>query len=144
MKAVLPKRLTNPFILRPSGDSFAAIRSQKISSVLPPIEPLENFLMTRINKSFMTVLLCIGLVLSCVSSLYAQDKKPVIGLVMKSLANEFFKDMQEGAVKHVQERGDLTLVAVGMHSETDIDTQVNAVENFITKKVDGIVIAPAD
>jgi ribose transport system substrate-binding protein len=42
---------------------------------------------------------------------------------MKSLANEFFKDMEEGAVKHVQERGDLTLVPVGMHSETDIDTQ---------------------
>lgn len=74
----------------------------------------------------------------------AEAKKPVIGLVMKSLANEFFKDMQEGAVKHAEQRGDLTLVPVGMHSETDIDTQVNAVENFITKKVDAIVIAPAD
>ena len=63
-----------------------------------------------------------------------QTKKPVIGLVMKSLANEFFKDMQEGAVKHAEERGDLTLIPVGMHSETDIDTQVNAVENFITQK----------
>src|SRR5246500_4659175 len=73
-----------------------------------------------------------------------QTKKPVIGLVMKSLANEFFKDMQEGAVKHVEERGDLTLIPVGMHSETDIDTQINAVENFITKKVDAIVVAPAD
>jgi ribose transport system substrate-binding protein len=76
-------------------------------------------------------------------SAYAQ-KKPVIGLVMKSLANEFFKDMEEGAVKHAEERGDLTLVPVGMHSETDIDTQINAVENFITKKVDAIVVAPAD
>jgi ribose transport system substrate-binding protein len=76
---------------------------------------------------------------------YAADaKKPVIGLVMKSLANEFFKDMQEGAVKHAEQRGDLILIPVGMHSETDIDTQVNAVENFITKKVDAIVIAPAD
>jgi ribose transport system substrate-binding protein len=52
--------------------------------------------------------------------------------------------MQEGAVKHVEERGDLTLIPVGMHSETDIDTQINAVENFITKKVDAIVVAPAD
>src|SRR5260221_6456678 len=76
-------------------------------------------------------------------SAYAQ-KKPVVGLVMKSLANEFFKDMEEGAVKHAQERGDLTLVPVGMHSETDIDTQIAAVENFITQKVDAIVIAPAD
>src|ERR1700747_2512023 len=73
-----------------------------------------------------------------------QTKKPVIGLVMKSLANEFFKDMQEGAVKHVEERGDLTLVPVGMHSETDIDTQISAIENFITQKVDAIVVAPAD
>src|SRR5260370_24822246 len=72
------------------------------------------------------------------------QKKPVIGLVMKSLANEFFKDMEEGAVKHANERGDLTLIPVGMHSETDIDTQINAVENFITKKVDAIVVAPAD
>ena len=73
-----------------------------------------------------------------------QAKKPVIGLVMKSLANEFFKDMEEGAIKHVQERGDLTLVPVGMHSETDIDTQISAIENFITQKVDAIVVAPAD
>ena len=63
---------------------------------------------------------------------------------MKSLANEFFKDMQEGAIKHAAQRGDLVLLPVGMHSETDIDTQVNAVETFITKKVDAIVIAPAD
>src|ERR1700716_2112208 len=73
-----------------------------------------------------------------------QTKKPVIGLVMKSLANEFFKDMEEGAVKHAQERGDLTLIPVGMHSETDIDTQISAIENFITQKVDAIVVAPAD
>src|ERR1700745_2778974 len=73
-----------------------------------------------------------------------QTKKPVIGLVMKSLANEFFKDMEEGAVKHAKERGDLTLVPVGMHSETDIDTQISAIENFITQKVDAIVVAPAD
>ena len=73
-----------------------------------------------------------------------QTKKPVIGLVMKSLANEFFKDMEEGAVKHAQERGDLTLVPVGMHSETDIDPQISAIENFITQKVDAIVVAPAD
>src|SRR5246127_4696426 len=78
------------------------------------------------------------------TGLAQQTKKPVIGLVMKSLANEFFKDMEEGAVKHATERGDLTLVPVGMHSETDIDTQIAAVENFITKKVDAIVIAPAD
>src|SRR5258708_40367539 len=73
-----------------------------------------------------------------------QTKKPVIGLVMKSLANEFFKDMEQGAVKHVQERGDLTLIPVGMHSDTDIDTRISAIENFIRQQVDAILVAAAD
>ncbi len=71
-------------------------------------------------------------------------EKPVVGLVMKSLANEFFKTMEEGAQKFADEDGSFTLIPVGMNSETDIDTQINAVENFITRNVDMIVLAPAD
>ncbi len=70
--------------------------------------------------------------------------KPVVGLVMKSLANEFFKTMEEGARKFAAEEGTFELIPVGMNSETDIDTQVAAMENFIVKKVDLIVVAPAD
>lgn len=73
----------------------------------------------------------------------AQDK-PVVGLVMKSLANDFFKNMLEGAEAHNAEKGTYELRAVGMQSETDIETQINAVDNFITQGVDAIVIAPAD
>lgn len=74
----------------------------------------------------------------------AEDKKPVVGLVMKSLANEFFKSMEEGAKKFAAADGTFTLVPVGMNSETDIDTQISAVETFITQKVDLICVAPAD
>ena len=70
--------------------------------------------------------------------------KPVVGLVMKSLANEFFKTMAEGARKFAAEDGTFELIPVGMNSETDIDTQVAAMENFVVKKVDLIVVAPAD
>lgn len=70
--------------------------------------------------------------------------QPVVGLVMKSLANEFFQNMLEGAEAHAAERGDYELRAVGMQSETDIETQINAVETFIAEGVDAIVIAPAD
>ena len=73
-----------------------------------------------------------------------KNGKPVVGLVMKSLANEFFKTMEEGAVKYAKDRGDFELVPVGMNSETDIDTQINAVENFVTQGVDLICLAPAD
>jgi len=74
----------------------------------------------------------------------ADAKKPVVGLVMKSLANEFFKSMEEGAVRYAKADGTFTLVPVGMNSETDIDTQISAVENFVTQKVDVICVAPAD
>lgn len=70
--------------------------------------------------------------------------KPVVGLVMKSLANEFFKTMEEGARKFAAEDGTFELIPVGMNSETDIDTQVTAMENFVVKQVDLIVVAPAD
>jgi ribose transport system substrate-binding protein len=73
-----------------------------------------------------------------------KNGKPVVGLVMKSLANEFFKTMEEGAVKYAGERGDFELIPVGMNSETDIDTQINAVDNFVTQGVDLICLAPAD
>ncbi|MEP3331103.1 sugar ABC transporter substrate-binding protein [Sedimentitalea sp.] len=73
----------------------------------------------------------------------AQDK-PVVGLVMKSLANEFFQNMLVGAEAHAEERGDYELRAVGMQNETDFESQINAVENFITQGVQAIVIAPAD
>jgi ribose transport system substrate-binding protein len=63
---------------------------------------------------------------------------------MKSLANEFFKTMEEGARKFAAEDGTFELIPVGMNSETDIDTQINAMENFITRKVNMIVLAPAD
>jgi ribose transport system substrate-binding protein len=74
----------------------------------------------------------------------AGSEKPVVGLVMKSLANEFFKSMEEGAVRYAKADGTFTLVPVGMNSETDIDTQISAVENFVTQKVDIICVAPAD
>ncbi|SHM35204.1 sugar ABC transporter substrate-binding protein [Roseibium suaedae] len=70
--------------------------------------------------------------------------KPVVGLIMKSLANEFFQNMMKGAEAHQQKRGDYELVAVGMQNETDFESQINAVENFITQGVDAIVVAPAD
>ncbi len=94
-------------------------------------------------KKFLLCVLVISLL--CVpASSFAAEKKPVVGLVMKSLANEFFKTMEEGARKFAEQDGTFELIPVGMNSETDIDTQINAMENFITKKVDMIVLAPAD
>jgi ribose transport system substrate-binding protein len=72
-------------------------------------------------------------------------RKPKVGLVMKSLANEFFQQMQAGAEAFAAENTDLfDFKAVGMQNETDFAAQQEAVENFITEQYDVIVIAPAD
>ncbi|MDR3374865.1 MAG: sugar ABC transporter substrate-binding protein [Ancalomicrobiaceae bacterium] len=71
--------------------------------------------------------------------------KPKVGLVMKSLANEFFKQMQAGADKYAAENvAKFDFKAVGMKDERDFAAQVDAVENFVTQKFDIIVVAPAD
>jgi ribose transport system substrate-binding protein len=96
----------------------------------------------RFNTLLAAATVACGLIGTPIAA-FAADK-PVVGLVMKSLANEFFKNMLEGAQAHNKEKGTYELKAVGMQSETDIEAQINAVENFITQNVNAIVIAPAD
>jgi ribose transport system substrate-binding protein len=75
----------------------------------------------------------------------AADTKPRVALVMKSLANEFFQTMQDGAKAHQKEHaGDYTLVANGIKDETDTAAQIKIVQQMLVEHVDAIVIAPAD
>ncbi|GMW00489.1 MAG: D-ribose ABC transporter substrate-binding protein [Candidatus Hydrogenedentota bacterium] len=71
--------------------------------------------------------------------------KPTVALIMKSLANEFFKTMEEGAKKHSEANADsYTLIVQGIKNELDIDQQIQLIEQMIARNVDAIVIAPAD
>jgi ribose transport system substrate-binding protein len=75
----------------------------------------------------------------------SQPAKPKIALVMKSLANEFFKTMEEGArAHHSQHADEYELKAVGIRNEEDVAAQVDLVRLMIARHVDAIVIAPAD
>lgn len=72
-------------------------------------------------------------------------EKPVIALIMKSLANEFFKTMGEGAEKHHATNADqYDLIVNGIKNESDVSAQVDMVEQMMARGVDAIVIAPAD
>ena len=71
--------------------------------------------------------------------------KPRVALVMKSLANEFFLTMENGAKAHQQAHAaDYDLLANGIKDELDVSRQIELVEQMIAQKVDAIVIAPAD
>ncbi|PQO25751.1 LacI family transcriptional regulator [Blastopirellula marina] len=75
----------------------------------------------------------------------SEVKKPRIALIMKSLANEFFSNMADGAKSYQAENPDqFDLVVNGIKDERDISRQVSLVEEMIASNVDAIVIAPAD
>jgi len=71
--------------------------------------------------------------------------RPRIALIMKSLANEFFVTMADGARKHQAEHsGDYELIVNGIKDESDLAQQVALVEQMVASGVDAIVVAPAD
>ncbi|WP_442506288.1 sugar ABC transporter substrate-binding protein [Novipirellula sp. SH528] len=73
------------------------------------------------------------------------NDKPRVALIMKSLANEFFSTMADGATEHQAEHADdYDLVVNGIKDERDLSRQVALVEEMVASGVDAIVIAPAD
>lgn len=70
---------------------------------------------------------------------------PKIALLMKSLANEFFSDMADGARAHqASSGGRYDLIVNGMRNETDVSEQVTLIEQMTARRVTAIVVAPAD
>ena len=84
-----------------------------------------------------------------VSSAFAESAesadKPKVALVMKSLANEFFLTMEDGAKAYQKEHSaDFDLISNGIKDETDTAGQTRIVEQMILAKVNALVIAPSD
>jgi ribose transport system substrate-binding protein len=86
--------------------------------------------------------LLIALSCSCGGSAPA---RPVVALVMKSLANEFFQTMQQGAREHqAAHASEYELLATGIKDEQDVARQIAILDQMIARHVDAIVLAPAD
>lgn len=68
---------------------------------------------------------------------------PTIALVMKTLTNPFFAQMEQGARQAESELGVQLLVQTAAQ-ETSIEQQIGIIDNLIQKKVQAIVIAPGD
>ncbi len=98
-------------------------------------------------KSALTILLAIVGLAACKPAAPSNSAsgKPKVALVMKSLANEFFQTMAEGAKKHqAAHAGDYELIVNGIKNETDLAEQVGLVEQMVSQGVQAIVVAPAD
>ena len=68
---------------------------------------------------------------------------PRIALVMKTLTNPFFVEMERGARRAEEEFG-IELIVKTAAQETSTEQQIGIVDELIRDKVDAIVIAPGD
>ena len=99
----------------------------------------------RFTRRTLAAALALASVAGFASNASAADPKPKVALVMKSLANEFFRTMEDGAKAHQKAHAsDYTLVANGIKDETDTAAQIKMVEQMVAQRVQAIVIAPAD
>lgn len=85
-------------------------------------------------------LLCVGLIAR------AEDYR--IAVIPKGTTHEFWKSIHAGAIKaslELKEEGvNVKVIWKGPLREDDREQQVQVVENFITRRVSGIVLAPLD
>src|SRR5205809_1608682 len=96
----------------------------------------------------MKPLLLAGALLAFLSPLAAAEKALTIAVIPKGTTHEFWKAINAGAFKA---RDELTgkgikvdVIWKGPFREDDRDQQIQVVENFTSKRVSGIVLAPLD
>ncbi len=93
-------------------------------------------------KLFKQLMLGVMITLFAVTNSHA---KPKIALIMKSLANEFFLTMENGAKDHQKANTDkYDLIANGIKNESDVAKQIQILEQMVAIDVDAVVLAPAD
>ena len=103
---------------------------------------------------WLSTAVCLSLLAACSAAdrdppaanpLTTDSGKPTIALIMKSLANEFFVTMADGARDHQRQHpDDYELVVNGIRNETDLAQQVALIDQMIASRVEAIVVAPAD
>jgi ribose transport system substrate-binding protein len=91
--------------------------------------------------------LACALLASC-GTICAADKALTIAVIPKGTTHEFWKSINAGAFKARDELAaqgvKVDVIWKGPYKEDDRDQQIQTVENFITRRVSGIVLAPLD
>lgn len=89
----------------------------------------------------LSVLMAVGLVAAC-NRPNTGAKKKVIAVIPKGVSNFFWQSVKAGADAAGKEAG-VEVFWKGPTIESDVSSQINVVEDTITLRVDGILIAPS-
>jgi ribose transport system substrate-binding protein len=100
----------------------------------------------------MKILVSLGLALACLAPMgcgkKAAENSLTIAVIPKGTTHEYWKSIHAGAIKAQQELAakgvPVEVIWKGPFREDDRDQQIQVVENFTSRKVSGIVLAPLD
>ena len=99
--------------------------------------------MKRVQGSIILVIL--SALLACQAKRPGEPARLRVALVMKSLANDFFRTMEAGARKHqLQNAHVYELISNGIKDEQDVGKQIDLVGQMVAQGIDALVLAPAD
>jgi ribose transport system substrate-binding protein len=91
------------------------------------------------------LLMLSSLVVGCQKSGNSGGKKKLrIAVIPKGTTHEFWKSVHAGAVNAAMELGNVEILWKGPLQENDTEGQINIMQEYITKQVDGICLAPLD
>lgn len=92
-------------------------------------------------KKVPVLIVILGLFISC-GQRSQEQAAPAVALVMKTLNNPFFMDMQQGA-EEAAKTLQLPLIVQAAERELDVEKQMQIIENLIQRKVAAICLTPA-
>jgi ribose transport system substrate-binding protein len=73
-----------------------------------------------------------------------KSKKLRIAVIPKGSTHNHWRSVHAGAEKAAQELGNVEVIWQGPQKEDDREMQIQVVQNFVSRGVDGIVLAPLD
>lgn len=98
--------------------------------------------MKRISLRAGAAILLAASIIACNRGEQAKSAKPTYALVVKTLNNAFFIEMEKGARAAAESLG-VDLVVQAPEREIDVEKQMQIVENLIERKVDALLITPS-
>ncbi|MDA0214609.1 MAG: substrate-binding domain-containing protein [Planctomycetota bacterium] len=104
------------------------------------MQPIQRY---SYSRPWILALGCLSMIL-CFGAFASQEKsRPMIAVIPKGTTHEFWKTVHAGALKGASESG-VDILWKGPAREDDRDDQIKVVESAVSRKVQGIVIAPLD
>jgi inositol transport system substrate-binding protein len=95
-------------------------------------------------RHLLCLLACIAIAIGCDRNDPASSggsKKPVIGVAFDTLQTEYWVASRDAIESEIKARGAEMLLAV---ANNDANEQLQQINNFVARKVDGIIVAPKD